>query len=714
MVTSLLLWTGQGLPAWAEDPEDPPESPAPPATSQAGTASPDSTQAATSPQDSTQGTQAPPPTGGGAGPNLRDAGKASTNAGGTGNAGATGAGADTLGMAAPGFQLLGPIHPIATFKFGASVQSVDLSTGLDLPLELLDGFSTASSYQRSFSNFRQRDRESDNEKMSTAWQRKFSPSLNFSMRFDRNNVRDEERISGNAFVIENTDQNGEAKLGGGGTLAQGLKHSWGVRGRVQDAKSSNRGTDNNRALRYGGTSVALDYDLGDWAARAEVGGDRARGDRQLRGKTSPARTATDTLGARLNYRGSEGLSLNFDTRHVRFDERRLDFPKDALGRVDTLRVEDDNLKVQDEREQRTTDEFAVKASAPLFPGVSVDGSYSHDMTETTFQLNQQGLLQRASDVVDVAATFQHADASSLMVAYGARQDWTDQLQKGRDVFRGRETSRSKNATLTLQQALFSATALRALVSQELKQFVNEEKSNPNDRDELYERFDLTLTTTAVPNLTASVRASANFVRSINIDEALVPNNRERRTYDVGTGFTWTGISRLSLHQDYGLNIVFQDYYASDNNDEFNKQGAVTSDATLMLPSKVSVLLRHVFDLRKNGRRNLKVADAYNTTLLSKDNQFTMGITVPIQGFNVKVETRRGALREENPQLAVERRLVRDERSGDLRTGVSGKREFLKKRLTVDLRVERVLAYGPRVRAEDEDYVVANSTVTVKF
>jgi hypothetical protein len=126
------------------------------------------------------------------------------------------------------------------------------------------------------------------------------------------------------------------------------------------------------------------------------------------------------------------------------------------------------------------------------------------------------------------------------------------------------------------------------------------------------------------------------------------------------------------------------------------------------------------DFRRNGTRQpdaevtqYKAADddaVYRTDLRRFDHRITASILIPVWVLEFGVDTTRGFLRDENPTTGVER----EEDRGEVRMRASGNYSFFNRKATLRVDVQRVLAYGPRVRPENEDYWVANSGLTVNF
>ncbi len=609
------------------------------------------------------------------------------------------------------FPWIGPVHPTVTLSVGSGVSDVTLHGTSTLPL-LVDGFRTNSTYTHEYKDYRQVDRTSQTEAVDTAWNRLFGKWGQLNVGFNRNSFHDSQVSSVGTFVVENRDSRGDAKLAGKAELPAGLLSTWNLGGDIQDSRGSTRGTNSDKTLTSSDAGASLAYDGGSWSASARAGGDRARGDRSLRGKTAPATTTTDTLRTGLSLSRGSRLSLQFDARRMLFEEKRLDFPRDNLGRVDTLRIDvgdRDSLAVQEEKEIRNGNALGATVRSQPLPCVQTTGSYRYESTETTYRINQQGLLQRRLEALDLGASYSHAEASSLSVRYSTSTSWTNQLNIGSSTFRGRETQDTKEASITLDQAIVSATSLKATVGERLVQNVFEDPTNSNDRDELYDFLTANLTSAAITNLRTNLSGTLHLTDYINIDQAIVPNNRQERFYELHGDYSWTGLPGVHLNQNYTLNIVYRDFTQSDDKDEFNKQGRFDTAIDVDLPRRASLHLGYTLDVHKNGVRDVETPGVYIPTERRFDHIVVTGVRIPVKDYSLGVQATRGFLDDEKPNVGTRQR----ENRGELHSGVTGKHK-LRGNMDLDLAIEYVLAYGPRVREESRRYYVANTTVTMRF
>jgi hypothetical protein len=200
---------------------------------------------------------------------------------------------------------------------------------------------------------------------------------------------------------------------------------------------------------------------------------------------------------------------------------------------------------------------------------------------------------------------------------------------------------------------------------------------------------------------------------VNIDAERVGNNKEDRLYEARGNVKWTPWGGLSVMQDYRMQIVFIDFHNSDDRDQFNKQGVLVSEVAYEFPAGSTFSLRYSVDFRRNGTREPSAGgEKYRTDLRRFDHRLLASIQVPFRGLTLSLDTTRGFLRDSTPGASSGFGTSSEDR-GEIRMRVSGSRRiFSKATLRVD--VQRVLAYGPRVRPESEDYWIANSGLTVKF
>jgi hypothetical protein len=274
---------------------------------------------------------------------------------------------------------------------------------------------------------------------------------------------------------------------------------------------------------------------------------------------------------------------------------------------------------------------------------------------------------------------------------------------------------SQDASLRFLQKVYRQSDLDLKFSQRLSQSVFGEAANKNDLDQLEERADAILRSKAIPRMVMNLGGTLRRANFVNIDSERVGNNKEDRLYEVTGSYNVQATERLAFDQSVKMQIVFNDYHNSNDRDQFNKQGQMTTGAALGFANESKFTADYTIDFRSSGKRvddGRRRVVAYQTNLRSFDHQLRVALTIPLPVITVTLNTQRGFLWRENPSVGPGSQT--EESRGEFRAVFSGGKNFLSERLIFRADFTRVLAYGPRVRDENADYWIANSGLSMRF
>lgn len=620
-----------------------------------------------------------------------------------------------------GFVWIREVSPSFTAEVEANVQNVVYRGRVNAGAKALDGGDTRASFGLEDKAYRQQDRDFLGRDFDAGFTRSFGEWAALDLSFDNRFSEDVTvfRVNPDSTyesTIKSDQSQARASIKGGGESTYGFRHGWAARGNIQDVQGSSRGTNNDRTLASGGGSGRWGYAKGYLEVVGKFGYDTARGERSLRGKTADATTTQDTVGTSVAYRRGRWFNLTAMADRMSLLEERLDFRRNSSGVVDTATIPDalkPELAVGEEREQRVTDQVNLNADSRPFSRLGLQASLGHQTSNTRYRFSGQGLELRADDRFGLGASFRYAEAGSLTADYKHANRWDDRRPRGTMLFRGRESRVTKEARFSVEQRLFTATQLSVDYSQRLTQNIFDQVSNLNDRDELIDRVDARIVSRAMARLQMNVGGTFSVTRLVNIDADRVGNNKDDRLFEVRGGYRWLPLPRFSFEQNYRLQIVFIDFLYSNDRDQFNKQGQFSTETRYDFSRGGALRLRYSVDFRRNGTRQLDVDgedEVYRTDLRRFDHRVTASMLVPVWVLEFGVDTERGFLRDENPTDGT----TREEDRGEVRMRVSGNYSFFNRKASLRVDVQRVLAFGPRVRPENEDYWVANSGLTVDF
>lgn len=596
----------------------------------------------------------------------------------------------------------------------ANVSQVELSGSVEATAAVLGGYSASTTLTQANTSFRQLERDVELRGLDASLRGGRNRWANLNLTLSRNTSNDVNVVAGRDIVIESDDKRAALLLDGKQYLPGRIK--WALSGSVLDVQANNRGTNNDRQLAEGGATTRWKQQvLPGTTLSARAGGARASGSRQLRGLEVDATTAQDTVGTSLEITRGQPFTINLDLDRIWFDETRLDFRRNSDGVIDTLNAPEGELKVAAENEKQRSDRLSLRFDSRLLPVVAVGGTYRREFTETTYTFSQEGTLQSGLDRVDADLDFRYADAGSLQAKVSWGDTWNDRRSRGADRFRGRDNRVTKEASLQLLQKVYRRTDLDIKVSQRLSQSIFGEVANKNDRDQLDERIDATLRSKALPRLVLNLGGTIRRTDIVNTDSERVGNNKEDRLFEVTGSYNLQATDRLSFDQSVKMQIVYNDFHNSNDRDQFNKQGQMTAGAALDVADGSEFTADYTLDFRSTGRRfddGRRRVVAYQTNLRSFDHQLRLALSIPLPFVTLTLNSQRAFLRRENPSVGESSRTEEDR--GEFRAVLSGGRKFLDDRMDFRVDVTRVLAFGPRVREENEDYWIANSGFSLRF
>lgn len=601
------------------------------------------------------------------------------------------------------------LRPTTTAEFNANVTRILVSGKITAPLsDLVDaGGTTEASIRRT--TYRQFDREQEETGLRSGYDDAFfDDAAKLKLNVSRRTSYDENRPgTGDPIVLDFRSADASMVLEGNHPLTDGFSHHWAVRGDVEDVEQVNRNVANDRNLAGAGlTSVwRRDGDLVD--LRARYGYKRNTGTRLVRGITDDSTAELDTLGAKLDLGALPRSNLSVEATRTTFFEERLDFARNANGVVDTLNAV---RPVGQEREVRSSYDLSTQFDTTPVDRLQLRSSASTEFSETEYRFSQQGVVQRGGEAFDAGATFRYAAAGSVEVRYDYSNRYNDRRVRGGADFRGRESTKNYEVGATLRQAMFAQSDLEFRASQSLTQSIFEETGNNNDRDRLIDDFSAEVSTGAVPHTDLRVGATARRTLELNIAADRVGNNKEEVLYEVRGSYTFDPPGGFSAAQTYRLQIVFRDFLDGIDRDSFNKQGQVTTRADYTFTGGAQFGLEYLSDFRSTGARDpaSPVRELYVTESVRNDRRLVADVSIPVSTLTFSVRTERGFLDQDN------RGRETTEERGRINLRLTGNRSFFSDRAQLRLDLERVLQFGPRVRDEQEDYWVANTTLTVEF
>ncbi len=607
-----------------------------------------------------------------------------------------------------------PLIPTLDGRIESNVTRVVSSVGLEAPVGGFFNMNGRARYSRTDTEYRQFDRDA----VATNFNLDFDGSIPSWGELDisvlRNTSLDENRLpprpptnESELLVLEFELREVHASLVGNRDLGRGLRAHWGVRGDIEDTERTDKGIANDRALAGGAADVAWGSE-GPWHDfSTRYGYDRRSGERTLRNELADALTERDTIWARGRVDFGERFSLNMDGQRTTFVEERLDFTRNVNGVVDTLGVLN---PVAEERESTVRNSWNADMLTRPLPRLSLSAGAQQSVSESSYTLSREGLVQLRNEGLDAGGVLRYAMAGSLRVRYVFLDRANDRRARGSEDFRGEESRQSRRADAQFRHRLARGIDMHLDLQQTLDQTINEDPDNKNDRDRLVTRTDLRLL--ADPWEWFDVEAAGAYSREqeINIDADRVLNNQDSDLFEVRGSFTLDPEGGWRFVQNYRMQIRIIDRVAGPEGDKFNKQGQWDNRAEYRFSNGIFADGQYIVDYRRNGDRDTSRPDeeVYIYRGARRDHRVVFGVRVPIAGAELEVRTERGFLRDESGLFP------RNEDRGKFSAGLKGNWQFWRNRASLQVNATRILQFGPRVRDEQRDYWVMNTSLRVAF
>jgi hypothetical protein len=602
-----------------------------------------------------------------------------------------------------------PLRPTLDGRVTSDVSRGVLNGGIEAPIgRLIPGWQGRARYTGTQTEFRQFDRESTatNLNLSVNGSAGVVGELDFEAL--RNTSYDENRLSsGQVLVLEQDTKEVHASLAGGLELENGTRFAWGARGDAEDVQRTDRGVANDRDLLGGAVR-------GTWGTRgpwhdfsARYGYDVRGGERALRDRVGDALSERDTLWARGQVDVGLRLNLSMDARRTTFVENRLDFTRNQNGVVDTLGVLE---PVGDEHESTWENSWSVDLRTRPFPRLAVNAQASQRYSESSYTLSRAGLVQLRNDQLATDAVIRYAEAGSLRVSYTYSDRANDRRPLGSGEFRGEEARVSQTAQAEFRHKASDIIDLHLDLQQTLDQNINEAPDNLTDVDRLSTRGDLKLLSDPWDWLQIEAAGAYSVEEEINIDAARVNSNQVMDLYEVRGNFIVDPPGGWRFIQNYSMRIQIFDRVVGIEDDRFNKNGVWDNRAEYRFANGVFTDAQYIVDYRRNGRRDRDRPDdeVYIYQGARRDHRLLFGIRIPIGVAELEARTERGFLRDDSGFAPV------SEDRGKITFGLRGNWQFWANRGTLTVNAQRIAQFGPRVRAETEDYWVMNTSLRVAF
>jgi hypothetical protein len=396
-----------------------------------------------------------------------------------------------------------------------------------------------------------------------------------------------------------------------------------------------------------------------------------------------------------------------DASRTTFVEDRLDFARNVNGVVDTLGVLN---PVGEEHESTWQNGWTVDLRSRPLPRLALNAGASQSYSESSHTFSREGLVQLGTSQFDAEGIIRYAMAGSLKVRFNFQDRFNDRRPRGTIEFRGKESRISRNAVAQFRHALSQIIDLHLDLQETLDQNINEAVTNENDRDRHVLRSDLKLLSDPWRWFQVEVAGAYSLEQEINIDAARVDNNQDSDLYEVRGNFLIDPEGGWRFIQNYRLQIRIIDRIGFIQGDKFNKQGQWDNRVEYRFANGVFLDGQYIVDYRRNGDRDTSRPDdeVYVYRGVRRDHRLVFGIRVPVAGVDFDVRTERGFLRD----YSLLRPIIEDR--GKITVGLRGNWQFWRDRGTFTLNASRILQFGPRVRDEQRDYWLMNTSMRVAF
>nr|MBC8367188.1 hypothetical protein [bacterium] len=317
-------------------------------------------------------------------------------------------------------------------------------------------------------------------------------------------------------------------------------------------------------------------------------GARGTGTGELLDLRDQLETRRDSINVKTEVKRGTAITLSFSGGVLESTSERLDFKRDDINVVlpDSIPIKERTLH----RDWGGDIDFSWTPAAfmDLSMGfsykegekrVSNNESQAKDDISENFDL-RLGLRPWKDQVIDVHLK----DAESFSGQYTS-----DKTTRLREAQFSSNQSFSRSLKLTLDAYFF--------LSQD---FYSNPSKNPQDRDQLKERYTVTVSGKAFEWLTAENSVAYFLNRDIMIRESKSISNKDKTTLTWNSRLDYNFFQKFSVSQNMEVKVSKDDFVFTEEQNALTRESTLLTSASLPLYGSIRLDVGHEFKLRQLG------------------------------------------------------------------------------------------------------------------
>ncbi len=496
------------------------------------------------------------------------------------------------------------VHPKFKSDTRSSDRRMDISNSLDLSVTYPTTWNMTGQifYDRGLP--RELSRETTEKGLSVSSSKRLMKRFPLSLDARRNRKLQEQNIGEDNYRRDEWDSSSlSAQTSGGWNLTDWL----GINGRL-NASANRSDTENNRGLSKSTTDGAKDF-----AARMDLkpgeivsfttgySGARGTGTGKLLDLRDQLATRRDSLNVRTEVKRGTAFTLSFSGGRQESTSERLDFKRDEVNVVlpDSIPIKEETL----------LKDWGGNIDVTWKPGAFVDFNLGFSYREGEKRVSNN--LTQDKDFaarMDLKPGEKDDRSEDLNFRMGLRP-WTDQSidvhLRDSQSFSGQYTSvkttRLREAQFSSNQS-FSKTlklTLDAYFFLTQDYYANPIK-NPQDRDQLKNRYTVTVKGKPFHWLTAENSLAYFLNRDIMIRESKSISNKDKTTLTWNSRLDYNFFERFSISQNMEVKVSKDDFIFTQDKNALDRESTLITSASLPLHGSIRLDVGHEFKLRQLG------------------------------------------------------------------------------------------------------------------
>ena len=582
------------------------------------------------------------------------------------------------------------------------VSRVSLMNQFSTTLNLRNSIRASGTLRISESHYRLQDRRDETKQASSDLTFQLRPRMAVRANFeDRRYFNRVLTFSNEVQDLINNSQTATAEVDHR-TAALGLPFHWQTAALVAQREETQQTTSNIEARIMGNLSLPVSRRI-RMSARGFARGTRQSSDLGVT-QVSGLGLREDSLKTTVRVALHDTSSVDVRYEHASYENEFMDLPR---GVFQDQQFGSDLIR---ETQTRKHDAIALSATTQIIGGLMLNLDAGHSEDLNAFAIALQRFSEVTNDYLraDLRYRFNAKTKANFRITSSRTYSDLGPQSVGSNLLEDKLISGS--VEITPRQG--SKITVRGGISL-LQTFYEDFELNPRDRDQRNRFANLQITSKIMKDINASVYGAITQTDYVFIDGSLSQNNRAETTFDFRPQLTFSVTDRVTIRQDYGLNIEFTDFRFDESENFLDRNITFSNMINTRLSEALSVEVYYALLLHDRGsylapeegaERLLNIAQEDRRDQMDVSFRYKLNQHLTIIGLNEY------SVRRDRPAGAVRDIVFED---GGIELGVEGSYDFKRgRRLQFALR--RVKRFGRFNTPEQRDFWVMNSQINYTF